>query len=82
MMGFGFGGFGLVFMILFWAAVIAVAVWVLGTTFPRATDRSSQASTADGPGRSENPLDILKRRYAGGEISRSEYEAVRRELRE
>lgn len=31
-------------------------------------------------GRDEAPLDIAKRRYAAGEISRDEYERIRRDL--
>lgn len=31
---------------------------------------------------SETPLDILKRRYAGGEITREQYEQMRRDIGE
>jgi putative membrane protein len=70
--GFGwFGhGFGWLFMILFWVLVIAGAValikWLASSSMPR----------------SESPLEILKARYARGEINKEEYERMRHELQE
>jgi putative membrane protein len=66
--GMGFGG---IFMLLFWAlivlGIVALAKWI----FP----------SSGGWGRSSSrPLDILRERYARGEISREEYEHMRREL--
>ena len=76
MMGDGGGwgmGFGWIFMILFWAlvilAIVALAKWLFS------------ASGFGGPGASAKaPLDILKERYARGEISREQYEQMRRDL--
>jgi putative membrane protein len=69
--GWGWGmGFGWIFMILFWALVIlgivALARWIFFT------------GSAGGAGR--QPLDILKERYARGEITRDQYEQMRRDL--
>ena len=80
MMGFGFGGLGLVLMIFFWVAIIGLAVWLLSSLFPRAKTTSSHLFTAQRSAPSESPLEILKQRYARGEISRAEYEGVRRDL--
>ena len=65
-LGMGLGGPA---MLTFWGALIVgvvVLVRVLGT----------------GPARHGHvlPLDVLKRRYAAGEITREEYEQTRREL--
>ncbi len=74
-MGFGVSwghGFGWVFMILFWLAIIlavaALLKWLVGA--------SSRASAP----RERTALDILKERYARGEIDRDEYERKRRDL--
>jgi putative membrane protein len=41
----------------------------------------SPMGTNQGTGREvESPLDILKRRYAKGEISKDEYEQIKRDL--
>lgn len=65
-------GLGWLTMLAFWGALIAGVVllirWLSGTT----------AGSA-GPGR-ESALDILKRRYAAGEITLEEYERMRRDL--
>lgn len=71
MMGMGFG-FGLVFMVLFWLMIIALAVWLLGKLFPRISD-PSMTFQREGP---EKPIEILKRRYVQGEISGPEYEEM------
>jgi putative membrane protein len=70
--GWGWGmGFGWIFMILFWALVIlgivALARWIFFT-----------GGSAGGAGK--RPLDILKERYARGEITRDQYEQMRRDL--
>lgn len=57
-------------MLLFWTLLITVLVlalrWLAGVSRPRHV---------------ENPLDLVKRRYARGEISREEYDAAKQELR-
>lgn len=77
MMGFGFGGLGWLFMVIFWGAVIGLAVWVLSKLFPHVTDTSSSRPKNNSP---EPPLEILRHRYARGEISGREYETMRRDL--
>jgi len=58
--------------VLFWGAVI-----VGGYFLVRALAESGNRSAVI---QSETPLDILKRRYAAGEITREEYETMRQDL--
>ena len=53
------------FSLLFLIAVVAVVVWLVGR--PRAIG-------------TETPLDILKKRYVKGEISKEEYERMKQDL--
>lgn len=65
-MFWNFGFFGIFFMILFWAAVIFLVYWVV----KKATENQKPSK----------PIDILKERYAKGEITKSEYEKKKNEI--
>jgi putative membrane protein len=65
MMG-GFGWLGMLTMLLFWIGVIALVVWALSTLVP-----ARQATVEP------DAEEILKRRYARGEISREEFVQAR-----
>ena len=82
MMGFGFGGFGMVYMLIFWIAVIGLAVWLLSRLFPGGADGAISGTTTRRSAADESPLEILQRRYARGEISQREYEQMRRDITE
>lgn len=72
--GMGFGGLGFVFMAIFWIVIIAAAVWLLGNLFPRQdAARPSGNATADA-------IEILKRRYARGELTKEAFEEMRHDL--
>jgi putative membrane protein len=69
--GFGWGWFMPIFMILFWGLIIwGVVALVRGLGQPRDSD-SSKADSA---------LEVLKRRYARGEINKEEYEEKKKDL--
>jgi putative membrane protein len=75
MMGVGFGLYGLLFMLLAWGLMIALAVWLISALFPR-TDKGSTSS----PDESLSASEILDRRYARGEINRQQYELMKQDL--
>jgi len=65
----GFGGFGMLIGTVIWLAVIVLLVWGASRLFDqRATDSRVDA------------LEILKRRYAAGEITSPEFETARKAL--
>jgi len=67
---------GGVFMwILFLIIIVVVVYFVLQGTRARGHD-SSFGETSK-----ETPIDILKRRYARGEISKEEFEQIKRDLK-
>ena len=62
-------GLGMLFMVLFWGLVIAGVVYLMRWQMSRGLTS-----------RPESSLDILKKRYARGEISKQEFEEMRRDL--
>src|SRR5574341_766490 len=70
MMGWA-GGLG---MLLFWALVIGGIVWLIVTV-----SRNQSQINIPRPA-SETALDILKRRYAAGEINKEQFDEMRRNL--
>jgi len=61
--------FGGVWMVVFWGGLIALIIWGVNR-FTRRDDSS----------RKQNPLDLTKERYAKGEITREEFEKIRKDL--
>ncbi|MBI2469412.1 MAG: SHOCT domain-containing protein [Candidatus Rokubacteria bacterium] len=74
MSGWGAGGFGMIFVLVFWALLIAGVVLVVKWLVE--SGRAGGALTSGG----DSALDILKKRYARGEIDREEFEAKKRDL--
>lgn len=72
MMGLG-GWMGSVFMIVFWTLlIVALVLWIKSLL--------RQERRASASGEPESALEILKRRYARGEISKEEFEEKRKDL--
>ena len=71
MMGFGYGGFGMVLMILFWVVIVLIAVWIVSRLFPQVTGFTAPPSNDKRSEPTESPMEILKQRYARGELSQT-----------
>ncbi len=59
-------------MVIFWGGIIALVVWLI----VRLTRRESTAGTAE----RHTPLDIARERYAKGEITKEEFDRIKRDL--
>jgi putative membrane protein len=59
---------GGVLMLLFWVVVVVLAVWAVRAVFPA------------GRSEAERPIEILRRRYAAGELTQAEFEHARRTI--
>ena len=65
MMGFGMG-FGFLFMLLFWG----VLIWLVVTLINGVQSGKKE----------EDPLDLLKKRYVSGKITKRQYEEIKKEI--
>lgn len=78
MMGYGYGssmgwlgmGFGIVIHLAFAALIIMAAIWMFKAVF-RGGCRGEKPTGA---------IEILKQRYAKGEITNEEYQSMKKEL--
>ena len=73
-MGYGMGWLWMIIMVVFWVAVIVGIIflirWLILST-----------KTQSHPGKyDESPLEILKKRYARGEIDKEEFEQRKKDL--
>jgi putative membrane protein len=74
----GMGGFGGFFMVIFWIILIIGAIYLIKLLMQKTQNKDAPS----GRGRSSNPkpIEILKERYARGEIDKKEFEEKKRDL--
>ncbi len=70
--GWGWMIAGWIMMVVFWALVVAGIVALVRLLGGRSTP------SARGP--AEAPLDVLRRRYAAGELTKEQFEEMKREV--
>lgn len=69
-------GGGFLMMILWTVLIIAILIWI----FKAAQNRSNKRISTDL--KHETSMDILKKRYARGEISKDEFDKIKKDLQE
>ena len=75
MMGnWGMGWFGMIFMMIFWVLVIVALVFLIKWLIQTTSSRKASEQTGSGA------IDILKERYARGEIDKAEFESKKKDL--
>ncbi|MHB8337641.1 MAG: SHOCT domain-containing protein [Ignavibacteriaceae bacterium] len=72
----GMGWSGMWFGWIFWLVLLVVIIWVVITIVNRSPRYGSQEPLP----RREDALEILKKRYARGEISREQFEQMKKDL--
>jgi putative membrane protein len=76
MMGsWGMGWFGMIFMLVFWIIIIFGIVMVIRWLF-----QNTGVKDRFGVGANSQAMDILKERYARGEIKRHTFESMKKDL--
>jgi putative membrane protein len=72
--GYGMGWFGMILMGLFWVAIIVGIIFLIRWLFISTGTKGYRAGSED------SALDILKKRYARGEINKEEFEQKKKDL--
>ncbi len=95
MMMMGFGVFGLFFMLFFLILIIIAAVAIISWLFPRPLSTPTQTNAVNNAqyrltskadqkhlteGENETALEILKRRYVLGELTKEEFERMKQDI--
>lgn len=68
------GGFGFLFVIIFWVLIVILIVLLIRRLISSSPTRTAGSSPED------SALEILKKRYARGEIDKEEFEAKKKDL--
>lgn len=69
----GWMGGGMWFGWVFWIVIIAIIIWLV-------VNQSNKNKQNYQPPHQESAMDILKMRYAKGEISKEEFERMKKEI--
>ncbi len=74
----GFGIFGLISSILFWIVIVLIIVAVI--RYLTGGHPEIQPDNEPPPPKGEPPLEILKRRYAAGDINKKQFEEMKKDI--
>lgn len=66
-------GLMMVWMVVFWGGIIALIIWGIMRL-------TRSGNSRGGNGEKRSPLDIAKERYARGEITKEQFEQLKKDL--
>jgi putative membrane protein len=69
-LGWGMMALGIICMLVFWGAIIALIIWGVRRLSRHEINKMNTAA----------PLDIVKERYAKGEITKEQFEQMKKDL--
>ncbi len=78
--GYGFNPLGAIISLVVWALIIGGIVLLVVWLVRNANASTSAQRGGLSIGSSESPLDILKARYARGEITKEQFDSIKRDL--
>jgi putative membrane protein len=70
----GWGWVGILFMLIFWILVVVLIILLIRRLISPSTTQKASSPMED------SALEILKKRYARGEINKEEFEAKKKDL--
>jgi putative membrane protein len=73
--GMGFNFFGVVLILLFWVGLILLSVWLIKSLF-----QGGSPPGISNYEKRDTPTEILDRRFARGEITREQYEFMKKDI--
>ena len=75
------GGFGsMLFMPVLGIIILGLVIWAVVAAFHESGDSNETNHSDRSFHKEDSPIDILKKRYARGEIDKEEYEAKKKDL--
>ena len=72
----GIGCGGMWFVPVFWLVILGLVAWAVISL----VNKNRGQNQSYNPPQKESALDILKKRYAQGEITKAEFEEIKRDL--
>lgn len=73
--GYGFGGLGFIFMIIFWGLII----WAIVAAVRMISGHHGQGKCCGGS-KEDNAGTVLRERYAKGEITKEQFDQMKKDL--
>lgn len=75
-----FFGFGFFIEIIFWVLFALLIAKLVGLLFTRKNDQAKDSEESELGETEDEAIDILKKRYAKGEITKKEFDSIKKDI--